>query len=187
MAETFPTITVVTGSEGKRAEIAAILPETFAITNTPLDIPEIQGEPRYIALDKLEKAYALLKRPVLVEDTSAELTCLGGMPGPYIKFFEKALGDDALWKLVQGHDDHSATIRSTVGYYDGAHKIIVDAEVHGTIVEPRGTNGFGFDKVFMPDSHTQTVAEMSPEEKNEISWRGLAVRKLGTELLQILS
>lgn len=174
-------ITLVTGNLNKLAELQAIFPQEANLTHAKLDIAEIQGEnadPHEILEDKLRKAYAILKAPVIVEDVSAELNCLNGMPGPFVKFFEKKLGKAALWILAQHADDKGAHMRCTMGYYDGNRFEVVDGVVEGTIVPPRGENGFGFDFVFVPDGHDRTTAEMTAEEKNQISWRALAARKL---------
>jgi len=175
------TITLVTGNLNKLKELQAIFPAEANLANAKLDIAEIQGEnadPHEILEDKLRKAYELVGGPVIVEDVSAELDCLNGMPGPFVKFFEKRLGKGALWELAKHADDKHATIRCVMGYFDGHRLEIADGVVGGTIVAPRGENGFGFDFVFVPEGHDRTTAEMSAEEKNQISWRALAAQEL---------
>lgn len=178
-------ITFVTGNLNKVAELREIFPAAANLTHTKLNIDEIQGEnadPHEILEDKLKKAYALVKTPVVVEDVSAELNCLNGLPGPFVKFFEKKLGKAALWILAERADDKRATMRCVMGYYDGSRMEVVDGVVEGTIVAPRGENGFGFDFVFVPDGQDRTTAEMTTEEKNQISWRGKAARELAKRL-----
>ena len=173
------TTYLVTGNPGKLRELQALLPASLNLTAKKLDIHEIQsmdlGE---IVRDKLRRAYDQLGQPVIVDDVSAELACLGGLPGPYMRTFEDTLGNKALWELARHYDDRSATIRCTMGYYDGQNMKVVTGSVHGQIVEPRGKNGFGFDFVFMPNGHERTNAEMTLEEKNKISHRALAIKKL---------
>ena len=53
-----------------------------------------------------------------------------------------------------------------------------DGSINGTMVYPRGNNGFGWDKIFQPHGHDKTFAEMTEEEKNKISMRGIAAKKL---------
>ena len=178
-------VTLVTGNLNKLAELQAIFPASVDLVHAKLDIDEIQGEsadPHEILEDKLRKAFEIVSAPVIVEDVSAELSCLNGLPGPFVKFFEKRLGKGALWQLAQHADDKSATMRCVMGYYDGVRLEIVDGAVHGTIVAPRGENGFGFDFVFVPDGHDRTTAEMSADEKNQISWRGRAARELSKRI-----
>jgi non-canonical purine NTP pyrophosphatase (RdgB/HAM1 family) len=177
-----PDIYVVTGNERKLAELQAIFPADLNLKHADFDITEIQGEPRDIVADKLDRAYELLEQPVIVDDVSGELDCLNGLPGPYIRAFEDKIGDIALWELARHHKDRAATIRCTMGYFDGTDKQIVDGAVRGTIVSPRGTGGWGFDLVFMADGQIQTNAEMSQAQKNQISHRALAARALAARL-----
>lgn len=175
-------VTLVTGNPNKLVELEAVFPPSVELTPQALDVVEIQGEPRDIVVDKLKKAYELVEGPVIVEDVSAELDCQNGLPGPYIKYYEKKLGKGALWQLAEHADDKSVTIRCSMGFFDGDSIIIEEGVVSGTVVSPRGEHGFGFDFVFVPDGHTRTTAEMSAEEKNEMSWRGLAARALVARL-----
>ncbi len=173
-------ITFVTANPHKLAEAQAILP--FPIKNLALDIAEIQtldiGE---IVAHKLQEAYARVGGPVLVDDVSAELESLNGLPGPFIKFFEQKLGEDALFKLSKSAGDR-ATIICCMGYYDGGKQEIVKGVLHGTVVAPRGKIGWGFDKVIVPDGHTRTMAEMPTKEKNQLSHRYLALQLLADKL-----
>lgn len=174
-------ITLVTGNPDKLREFQAIFPDGIELATKKLDIAEIQGEkadPYEIVRAKLKSAYSLIKGPVIVEDTSAELDCLKGLPGPFIKFFEARLGPDALWQLAQHSNNHSAIIRSVMGYKDADCEIIVEGAVNGKVVLPVGKNGFGFDCVFVPEGYDITTAQMSSEEKNKVSWRAKATKAL---------
>lgn len=175
-----PTITFVTANPHKLKEAQAILP--FPLTSLSLDLEEIQSlEVEKIVAHKLKEAYAQVKGPVMVDDVSAELASLKGLPGPFIKFFEQKLGPDALFKLSKLKDDQ-ATIICCLGYYDGHKSVIVQGVLSGSLVAPRGDNGWGFDKVIVPQGHTQTMAEMSPDLKNTLSHRYLALCKLAEKL-----
>ncbi|HUP26537.1 MAG TPA: non-canonical purine NTP pyrophosphatase [Candidatus Limnocylindrales bacterium] len=174
------TITFVTGSNNKVAEAKAILP--FTIKNKQIDLDEIQTlDAEQVVHHKLHQAFRIVGGPVMVDDVSAELESLNGLPGPFIKFFEQKLGQDALYKLVKTKNDR-VKITCHLGYCDGQKEIIVKGVLYGTVVSPRGENGWGFDKVVMPDGQTRTMAEMSPEEKNNISHRYLALKLLAEKL-----
>jgi non-canonical purine NTP pyrophosphatase (RdgB/HAM1 family) len=176
------TITLVTGNRQKLREFQRLLPPSFEFEMVALDLNEIQSfDPKVIVEDKVRRAYEKVQRPVVVEDVSAGLDSLNGLPGPFIKFFEQQLGKDALYKLAGA--DTRATVTCTIGYYDGTHVSYAVGTVSGHAVPMRGTNGFGFDAVFMPDGHNKTFAEMDPSEKDAVSHRGRAVRQL-TQLLQ---
>lgn len=74
------------------------------------------------------------------------------------------------------------TIHCLAAYYDGQNMLFGEGIIHGTVVEPRGEHGFGFDPVVVPNGQSQTMAEMRLEEKNRISHRGQAFRKLIEQL-----
>lgn len=176
-------IYLVTGNPNKLSELQAIFPSTVELGTRAVDLPEIQStDTQEIVLDKLQRAFAAVQAPVIVEDVSAELNCLNGLPGPFVKYFEQRLGKGALWKLAQHEDDTSATIRCTMGYFDGKQPLIAEGKVNGRMVPPRGNRGFGFDYVFVPEGCDQTYAEMSIDEKNAMSHRSLAVSGLAKQL-----
>lgn len=174
------TITFVTSRSNKLNEARAILP--FSISNQELELDEIQSlDLEEIIRHKLQQAYRHVGGPVLVDDVSAELESLNGLPGPFIKFFEQRLGEDALYKLSKSKND-KAQIICCMGYFDGQNEHIVKGVLRGQVVAPRGKNGWGFDKVTVPDGQTGTMAEMTDQEKNKISHRYLALIQLAHEL-----
>lgn len=160
----------ITGNPKKLKELQRILPSEIGITHQALDLTEIQSlDPHEIVSHKLHEAYAQIGKPVLVEDVSAELKSLNGLPGPFIKFFMQRLGDDALYKIAIEGDE--VRIVCTMGYFDGTNEHIVDGEMLGSIVAPRGDGAFGFDPVIVPSGYDKTVAELGPEIKDQISHR----------------
>lgn len=171
-------IFLVTGNENKLREWQAIFPTGgVELKSVDIDLTEIQSDdPEEIVADKAKRAYAAVGKPVIVEDVDAGLEKLGGLPGPFIKFFNKKLGKDALYKLA-GKEGEPAVVACTAAYYDGQELAIVRGEVNGTVVAPRG-DSFGFDVVFVPEGETQTYGEMSQEKKNSQSHRSKAVRQL---------
>ncbi len=178
------TITLVTGNPGKLKEWQAILPANSDIkfVMQELDLPEIQSmDLQAIVEDKLSRAYDVLKVPVVVDDVSIGLDGMANLPGPFFKFYEKALGPTALLQLAKKPGE-AATIICTIGYYDGKQKIYAVGKVHVSVVEPMGGNGFGFDQVVVPEGQTRTFAEMSPAEKNAISHRQMAIKEMLSKL-----
>lgn len=176
------SITIVTGNPGKVRELESLSSEKLSFTLQCLEIDEIQSlDLENIVKDKAKKAYALVNKPIIVEDVSAGLASLNGLPGPFIKFFNKSLGSDALYKLSHARDE-VVTVRCLAAYFDGSNFIIGEGIITGTIVSPRGDNGFGFDAVIVPKGETKTMAEMSPEQKIKISHRGKAFRSLIEQL-----
>lgn len=176
-----PTIYVVTGNTHKLASFERHL-KGYDFAMAELELEEIQSlDARVIIEDKVKRAYAAIGKPVVVEDVSAGLDNLGGLPGPFIKFFEERLGKDALHQL-SGQPSAPATVVSTIGYYDGSRLLVTEGVVHGTVVAARGENGFGFDACFVPDGQSKTYAEMTFSEKDAISHRSLSISALLREL-----
>ncbi len=167
----------VTGNQHKLQEWQAMMPADITLEPVDVDLIEIQSDdPEEIVVDKVRRAYEVTGKPVVVEDVEAGLDKLRGLPGPFIKFFNKKLGKDALYQLA-GKEGEKATVACTVGYYDGKSMIIVRGEVQGTVVAPRG-DSFGFDIVFVPDGETLTYGEMSKDKKNSLSHRSKAIKLL---------
>jgi XTP/dITP diphosphohydrolase len=176
------TIALVTGNPGKLAEWQRLFPKHIVLEAFDADLDEIQSmDLEAIALDKAKRAYEHVGKPVLVEDVSAGLVKMKGLPGPFIKYYELAIGMDALYQLAEKEGD-PAVVTCTIGYCDEKRSFAVSAEVLGTVAAPRGTNGFGFDAVFVPDGYTQTFGEMSHEQKDAISHRTLAIQELIKQL-----
>lgn len=149
------------------------------ITHTKLDLTEIQElDAKEVVKHKVREAYNILKKPVLVEDTSLTFHALGKLPGPFIKWFLTELGNEGLCNLVKD-SDRSATATVIYGIFDGKNLYICEGNVKGMIADkPRGTNGFGWDPIFIPDGQPKTHGEMTDEEMDEISVRRMAVEKL---------
>jgi non-canonical purine NTP pyrophosphatase (RdgB/HAM1 family) len=176
------TISLVTGNKGKLAEWQRLFPSDIHLEAVDLDLDEIQSmDLEAIALDKAKRAFEHVGSPVLVEDVSAGLVNLGGLPGPFIKYFELSLGIDALYQLAKQEGD-PAVVTCTIAYADGSRSFAVRASVPGTVVSARGDNGFGFDAVFRPDGHEQTFGEMTHAQKDAISHRTLAIQELLKQL-----
>ena len=83
-----------------------------------IDLPKLQGLPEDIVKSKLKIALEKsknLKGPILVEDTSLCFNAYGGLPGPYIKYFLKAIKQEGLYNMACVFDDHSAYVQSIFG------------------------------------------------------------------------
>lgn len=76
--------------------------------NKSLNLPEFQGEPEFIAKEKVKLAAKEINGPAIVEDVSLCFNALKGLPGPYIKDFLEKLGPEGLYQLLQGFSDKTA-------------------------------------------------------------------------------
>lgn len=178
-------IFLVTGNAHKLEEWRRLLPADIEIESLDIDLDEIQSiDPQEIVADKARRAYERVGKPVVVEDVSAGLEKLGGLPGPFVKFFIKQLGGDALYILAGGNGE-KATVSCSIGYYDGKELVTVRADVHGEVVHMRGEHGFGFDGTFVPNGHDKSYAEMLDSEKDGVSHRAKAIELFVRELEKI--
>lgn len=173
-------VTLVTGNPHKLAELQKILPASMGLESRKLDLVELQSlDLHEIVHHKLLQAYEAVGSPVIVEDVSAELDALNGLPGPFIKFFEERLGRGALFTLG---GEGRIKITCCMGYFDGTHEYIVDGVLEGRVVAPRDGEGFGFDFVVIPDGYDKTMSELGSVVKNTISHRFKAATLLATKL-----
>lgn len=120
-------------------------------------------------------------RTVVMEDAGLFIEHYGGFPGPYSSYALEKLDNPGILKLMEGVEDRRAHYQSAVAVRRGDEITSFRGYVKGTIAEGiRGTGGFGYDPIFIPDEGDgRTFAEMIEEEKNAISHRARAFRKLG--------
>lgn len=162
-------VTFITGNQHKADALARVL--DLPLAHRAVDLTEIQSTSlEEIVEHKVRQAYIVAKCPVLVEDVALEFTALGGLPGPFIKFFvEVPNGLENLCWMLDGFDDRSAVAACVFGYYDGEQIKLFRAELGGVIAKhPTGDGGFGWDKIFCPDGYEgKTRAELTPDEDAE--------------------
>lgn len=171
-------ITLITGNLGKVEEASRYL--GLPLEHIKLDLPEIQSlDSEAIVRDKAERAYGEVGKPVLVEDVSFVLSAMSPLPGPLMKWFEEALGNEGICRLVDGKD-RGATATVTYGYHDGRGVHIFQGEMYGSVPEhPAGDRSFGWAPIFVPLGMDRTYAELSDEEQE-----GIAMRKKALSLLR---
>ena len=118
------------------------------------------------------------------DDSGLEIEALNNEPGVYSARYAGEHGNhqkniNLLLQNLSGIQDRSAQFRCVITLILNGDIHQFDGIIRGTIIEEkRGTQGFGYDPIFIPVGHNRTFAEMSMEEKNPISHRGLAVEKL---------
>ena len=180
------TIKFVTGNAMKLREVEEILGMNglpLPLEMIDIDLDELQeSQPEKIAAAKARLAAEACGGPAIVDDTSLCLNAIGGMPGPYIKWFQQSQVE--LHRLLVDYDDKSAFAQSCIAFSPGpgAVPLVFSGICRGTIVAPRGGSGFGWDAVFEPEGSTETFAEMSGEAKNAISHRSRALALLAQHL-----
>ena len=153
-------VTFITGNQGKADYLAAYL--GFPVLHKKIDLDEIQSlDLREIVEHKVRQAYKIARRPVLVEDVSLEFHALGKLPGPFIRFFVDSVPFEKICAMISGKD-RGATARCVFGYYDGKTLQLLEGKMDGTIAKkPAGKNGFGWDRIFIPEGYAITRAQMN--------------------------
>ncbi len=156
-------ITFITGNQNKADYLSKYL--GHPIDHVKLNLDEIQSiDLNEIVEHKVRQAYELIKKPVIVEDVSLEFDALGGLPGPFIKFFVEKVPFEVICSMINGLS-RKATARSVFGYFDGNDLELFEGSLDGKIAEtPSGNNGFGWDKIFIPQGYTVTRASLDEED-----------------------
>jgi XTP/dITP diphosphohydrolase len=182
----------VTGNKHKVIEAEAVLRE-FGIRVKPISIArkiEIQHDSlEEIARFAAVEAYKQVGAPVLVEDSGLFIEKLNGFPGPYSSYVYKTIGVRGVLKLMEDYKDwesRKAKFVCVVAYALSETDVkIFRGETEGYIsFDARGSSGFGFDPIFIPQGATKTFAEMSIDEKSLYSHRGKAFRAFGEWLVK---
>ena len=185
------SILLISGNSGKLNEFRSLLNiDTLEFENKSIEIPEIQsmhleeiGEFKTNAALKLKHEIARFDA-IMTDDTALWCDGLNGLPGPFIKWFLKQINVEGLYELLKARDLVSqAVCLLTVGLVKTGELIQFKGEVKGNIVAPRGTFGFGWDRIFQPQGQEITYGEMESDQKNLISHRALAVKKLRSWIL----
>jgi XTP/dITP diphosphohydrolase len=169
--------------------------EILSLDDFP-DLPEVIEDGDTLEHNSLKKAKEIFVHSgitTLADDTGLEVEYLNGEPGV---FAARWAGEgcsykdncDKMLRELKGvpNDKRKAVFRCVITLYgNGILKTSV-GELKGRIIEEsRGTDGFGYDPVFIPDGYDITLAEMPLSEKNKISHRGLAVKKMAGIIKEI--
>ena len=146
----------------------------------PENVPTLEGN----ALAKARYIYQRTGYDCFADDTGLEVDALGGEPGVRSARYATDGHDDQankrlLLERLEGKENREAQFRTAVALILGGEEYLFEGVVRGEITtSERGEGGFGYDPLFVPEGYDKTFAELSAEEKNAISHRGRAVRKL---------
>jgi non-canonical purine NTP pyrophosphatase (RdgB/HAM1 family) len=156
-------VTFITGNPNKTKYFSELVGQHIA--HHSADVHEIQTlDLEELITHKAKAAYAQLKTPVLVEDTSLIIKSLGKLPGPFIRWFLQELGSEGICRLADMNSDRSALAGTAFGYYDGKQIKIFKSFLEGSIsVNPTGDSGFGWNAIFIPNGTDKTLGEMDQE------------------------
>ncbi|MBQ3581656.1 MAG: non-canonical purine NTP diphosphatase [Alistipes sp.] len=189
-------IVFATNNAHKLDEVRQVVGDKFALVSLREcgiveDIPENEPTLEGNALAKARYIYERTGADCFADDTGLEVDALGGEPGVRSARYATDGHDDEankrlLLERLQGVENRAAQFRTAVALIMGGKEYLFEGIVRGRIAtEQHGEGGFGYDPLFVPEGYDCTFAQMSAEEKNAISHRGRAVRKLA-EFLQNL-
>ena len=190
-------LVAATHNKGKVAELKDLFePLGFDVVSAgELGLPEPDETEFTFVGNALLKARAAAEAkgaPALSDDSGIAVEALGGMPGVFTadwagepRDFYRAM--DKVERELQaiGAKNRRAKFVCVLAVvWPDGHEEVFEGEVHGTLTwPPRGTMGFGFDPVFVPEGRTETFAELTPAEKHAMSHRADAFKKLKAALL----
>ena len=173
------SVVLVTQNKHKLAELTPLFEEyEMPFETTTLEKFEIRSSNvEEIAGAAARHAFMTLGRPVVLDDTGFFVSALKDFPGAYAAFALKSIGYEGILKLLEGVEDRSAKFVTAVGFCDGTHLKTFVGEMHGAISEqPSGSEGFGYDPIFIPEGFSKTYADLTFDEKISISHRSRAFR-----------
>ncbi len=186
-------IVVATNNKGKIKEISKILKGYELLTlkdiNCNIEVEEDGKTFEENAMKKASEIFKITNIPCIADDSGICINALNGWPGVYTARFlgENATQEERNLKMIEelnlkNTEDRNAEVVCVIAYFDKEQSFFVKGTVNGKIVkEPRGENGFGFDEIFELENG-KTLAELSEEEKNQVSSRKVALEKLSDKI-----
>jgi XTP/dITP diphosphohydrolase len=194
-------VVLATRNTGKIAELRRMLAphgvgllgldDVTAYEPGPETAPDFAGN----ALAKAREAVRHTGLPAVADDSGLEVAALNGMPGVLSARWAGGHGDDranlelVLGQLADVPDERRGAQFTCAAAYclpDGRSEVVLGTVRGHLLRAPRGTGGFGYDPLFVPEGRDRTTAEMTPEEKDALSHRGQAMRALAPLLVAAL-
>lgn len=179
------SLTFASSNENKFREVRSILSSSgISVELAQISLVEVQSDSiEQIVAVKVKSAFALVNRPVIVEDDGLFIDSLNGFPGQYSSFVFRTIGNTGIMKLLAGNVNRSASFRSMIAYYDGEKMSISEGRVDGSISDRITEGGWGYDPIFIPAEAGLTFAQLG-ERKNEYSHRMKALQKFADWISQ---
>jgi len=187
------SIIFATNNKNKVSEIRAVLKDSFQIISLKeagidIDIPEPHQTLEENAREKSATIYTITGKDCFSEDTGLEVAALNNEPGVRSARYAGDESDfkkntEKLLENLKGHMDRQARFRTVISLMLNGKEYSFEGICNGTITNKEiGTNGFGYDPVFIPEGSTKTFAEMTMDEKNQYSHRKKATAKFAAFL-----
>lgn len=182
-----PTMILLTGNLGKVSEFENMLQvSNWNLKHEKYDLIEIQSlSLKEVGFEKTKFAFSFFPNSseqwILTDDTGLFFEGWNGLPGPLIKWFVEKIQLTDIFKQLQSTQKTLRAVAScvlSIGNVKTKEILQFEGSINGTIVNPRGKKGFGWDALFQPEGQNKTYAEMDFDEKNEYSHRAKAIEKL---------
>lgn len=170
----------LTKNDGKFRELSELIdPSKHKLVQDKTEIHELQIESMSVLVrDKVLKAFERIRRPLVVDHTSLHFELLNGFPGGLTSVFYDKLNPKGIAELIGQSKNPSVKAATLIGYCDGRKIHLFEGVIKGIVSkEPRGTEGFQWDTIFVPEGYDKTFAELGNKKKNEISMRKRAFDK----------
>ena len=189
------TLVFASNNEHKIREIKSLLGNSFALLslhdiNIREDIPEKEPKIEGNALSKARFVFNASGMDVFADDTGLEIDALDGLPGVHSARFagenkDSSANIEKVLSMLGNIENRNARFRTVIALILEKKEYLFEGIVTGTIIrEKKGTGGFGYDPIFLPDGKICTFAEMDLAEKNTVSHRARAFEKLKTFLVK---
>ena len=178
-----------TSNKGKYNEVKKMMPRNINLLslndlNFIGDIQETGKTLKQNAKIKSDFIFNKFGINCFADDSGLEIDSLNGMPGIYsARFAGKTCNSndniEKVWKLLTGYKNTDAKFKSILSLNIDGNTFFFEGKIDGKIIfNKRGTNGFGYDSIFVPNGYNKTFAELNSVEKNEISHRSEAFKRL---------
>jgi XTP/dITP diphosphohydrolase len=188
-------------NEGKLVELRRILGPEYELVGLPEEAPDVAETGETFEENALLKARAAVTEtglPSVADDSGLSVDALNGMPGVLSARWSGLPSQDPtrdaanlqlvlaqIREIPEERRGAAFVCAAAVALPDG-RSLVVRGVMHGSLLEaPRGSGGFGYDPIFVPEGDTLTTAELSPADKDAISHRGRAFRLLVTRLPEL--
>jgi XTP/dITP diphosphohydrolase len=189
-------IVFATNNENKLKEVKVMLPSDIRLVSLSdlhyhHTLTETADTLEENALQKARFVRRKFGYDCFADDTGLEVDALDGQPGVYSARYAGEECDNyanvqKLLRNLSGTTNRRARFRTVIALVLGDEEYLFEGVINGQITHAmRGSRGFGYDPVFVPDKHTETFAEMTDAAKNTVSHRAQAVKKLTTFLIAV--
>ncbi len=172
----------------KLTEIRKLTPQGYIIRTLKEigcedELPETGSTIEANALQKAGYVFQHFKINCFADDSGLEIDALNGEPGVHSAYYAGLPRNDEnniqlVLDKMKGVQNRKARFKTVIAWVTNDKQLLFEGILEGTIAHsPNGSNGFGYDPIFIPEGFSKTLAEFTPDEKNKISHRAMAVKK----------